>query len=247
MGPVRRGDRRSDGDVASVRCGSRSPRGAFHRAYANEAQESFADAHVRAFERFEGGPQRVRFVPTQMLAAGVALPVLSARVGHARASTTLHTDAASVPAWDRAAAETLSAVLRAGRTSPPGSTASGVRGQNRCRCRVMPWPWMRDRSGTSGAGRIAGRAGTCDRQRLGSPGEALTGQQLTIAVMWLASLLGGCSSSTTQGTSSLPSGGHVGLPTDGRSTAVSDWHPDVPNRDIPVRGGRNVTRTKRKR
>ena len=34
---------------------------AFHRAYVNEAQESFTDAHVRAFERFDGVPRRVRY------------------------------------------------------------------------------------------------------------------------------------------------------------------------------------------
>jgi transposase len=34
---------------------------AFHRAYVNEAQESFTDAHVRAFERFSGVPRRVRY------------------------------------------------------------------------------------------------------------------------------------------------------------------------------------------
>ena len=34
---------------------------AFHRAYVNEAQESFTDAHVRAFERFGGAPRRVRY------------------------------------------------------------------------------------------------------------------------------------------------------------------------------------------
>jgi transposase len=33
----------------------------FHRAYVNEAQESFTDAHVRAFERFGGVPRRVRY------------------------------------------------------------------------------------------------------------------------------------------------------------------------------------------
>lgn len=33
----------------------------FHRAYANEAQESFIDAHVRAFEHFDGVPGRVRY------------------------------------------------------------------------------------------------------------------------------------------------------------------------------------------
>lgn len=54
------------------------------------------------------------FVATQMLAAGVPLPVVSARLGHARVSTTLNVYAASIPAWDRAAAETLSSLLRAG-------------------------------------------------------------------------------------------------------------------------------------
>ena len=34
---------------------------AFHRAYVNEAQESFTDAHVRAFERFDGVPRLVRY------------------------------------------------------------------------------------------------------------------------------------------------------------------------------------------
>ena len=53
------------------------------------------------------------FVATQLLASGVALPVVSARLGHARSSTTLNVYAASMPAWDRAAAETLSTLLRA--------------------------------------------------------------------------------------------------------------------------------------
>ena len=64
------------------------------------------------------------FVATQMLASGVALPVVSARLGHARVSTTLNVYAASMPAWDRAAAETLSAAptrqlnIRAAGSSP---------------------------------------------------------------------------------------------------------------------------------
>jgi transposase len=33
----------------------------FHRAYANEAQESFTDAHMRAFEYFGGVPLRIRY------------------------------------------------------------------------------------------------------------------------------------------------------------------------------------------
>mgnify|MGYP001166960221 CR=1 FL=1 len=53
------------------------------------------------------------FVATQLLASGVCLPVVSARLGHARSSTTLNVYAASMPAWDRAAAEMLSTLLRA--------------------------------------------------------------------------------------------------------------------------------------
>ena len=34
---------------------------AFHRAYVNEAQESFTDAHVRAFQHFGGVPRMVRY------------------------------------------------------------------------------------------------------------------------------------------------------------------------------------------
>ncbi len=34
---------------------------AFHRAYVIEAQESFTDATVRAFERFDGVPRLVRY------------------------------------------------------------------------------------------------------------------------------------------------------------------------------------------
>ena len=37
--------------------------------------------------------------------------------------------------------------------------------------------------------------------------------------------------------------GHQRMPAGGRSTAVSDWHPDVPQRDIPALRARNVTRT----
>ena len=47
------------------------------------------------------------FVATQLLAAGVAIPVVSARLGHARLSTTLNVYGASMPAWNRAAAEHL--------------------------------------------------------------------------------------------------------------------------------------------
>ena len=53
------------------------------------------------------------FVARQLLASGVGLPVVSARLGHARSSTTLNVYAASMPAWDRAAAETLSTLIRA--------------------------------------------------------------------------------------------------------------------------------------
>lgn len=52
------------------------------------------------------------FMATEMLAAGVAIPIVAARLSHARASTTLSVYAHAVPGGDRAAAETLADVLR---------------------------------------------------------------------------------------------------------------------------------------
>jgi len=52
---------------------------------------------------------------TQMLAAGVPIVTVSQRLSHARASTTLNVYAHSVPGGDRQAAETLAAILAAGR------------------------------------------------------------------------------------------------------------------------------------
>ena len=47
-----------------------------------------------------------------ILAAGVAIPIVAARLSHARASTTLNVYAHAVPGGDRDAAEQLSALLR---------------------------------------------------------------------------------------------------------------------------------------
>ena len=52
------------------------------------------------------------FMATEMLAAGVAIPVVVARLSHARASTALNVYAHAVPGGDRDAAEQLSALLR---------------------------------------------------------------------------------------------------------------------------------------
>lgn len=51
------------------------------------------------------------FMATEMLAAGVAIPIVAARLSHARASTTLNVYAHAVPGGDVAAAEVLSTVL----------------------------------------------------------------------------------------------------------------------------------------
>ena len=51
------------------------------------------------------------FMATEMLAAGDAVPVVAARLAHARASTTLNVYAHAVPAGDRQAAERLAARL----------------------------------------------------------------------------------------------------------------------------------------
>jgi integrase len=47
------------------------------------------------------------FMATQMLDAGVPVPIVAARLCHARASTTLNVDAHAVPGGDRLAAEAL--------------------------------------------------------------------------------------------------------------------------------------------
>ncbi|MEX0664644.1 MAG: site-specific integrase [Acidimicrobiia bacterium] len=52
------------------------------------------------------------FMATEMLAAGVAIPIVAARLSHARASTTLNVYAHAVPGGDRAAAEALADLLR---------------------------------------------------------------------------------------------------------------------------------------
>ena len=52
------------------------------------------------------------FVATQMLVAGVPLPVVSQRLTHARNSTTLNVYAHAVPGGDRNAAETLARLLK---------------------------------------------------------------------------------------------------------------------------------------
>lgn len=52
---------------------------------------------------------------SQMLAAGIPLVAVSQRLSHARASTTLNVYAHSVPGADREAAETLAAIIAAGR------------------------------------------------------------------------------------------------------------------------------------
>lgn len=54
------------------------------------------------------------FMATEMLAAGVAIPIVAARLSHARASTTLNVYAHATPGGDAAAAEQLAALLRDG-------------------------------------------------------------------------------------------------------------------------------------
>lgn len=99
---------------------------------------SVADAHVFVFGHADGRPwlpnyvtkrfiaaraaaglARFRlhdlrhFMATQMLAAGVPVVVVSQRLSHARASTTLNVYAHAVPGGDRAAAEAIASLLRA--------------------------------------------------------------------------------------------------------------------------------------
>lgn len=61
------------------------------------------------------------FMATQMLGAGVAVPVVSARLAHARASTTLNVYAHAIPSGDVQAAELIGRIVRA----PSRRPASG--------------------------------------------------------------------------------------------------------------------------
>jgi integrase len=79
------------------------------------------------------------FMASQMLAAGVSIATVSQQLSHARAFTTLNVYAHSVPGGDRKAAETLAAIIAAGRESgrgrnlkvePNNSTRRGVHGED---------------------------------------------------------------------------------------------------------------------
>ena len=59
------------------------------------------------------------FMATQMLDAGVPVPIVAARLCHARASTTLNVYAHAVPGGDRSAAEALWQRVNAARASVP--------------------------------------------------------------------------------------------------------------------------------
>jgi integrase len=58
------------------------------------------------------------FMATEMLAAGVAIPIVAARLSHARASTTLNVYAHAVPGGDTDAAEMIGDLLRAPTRKP---------------------------------------------------------------------------------------------------------------------------------
>jgi integrase len=82
------------------------------RADARPWQPSFATKAFIRYREAVGGPHfRLHdlrhFMATQMLDAGVPVAVVSGRLGHARASTTLNVYGHAVPGSDRRAAETL--------------------------------------------------------------------------------------------------------------------------------------------
>jgi integrase len=87
----------------------------------NWVTKQFITARCRAgLEHFRLHDLR-HFMATQMLAAGVPIATVSQRLSHARTSTTLNVYAHAVPGGDRAAAETLAAILStAAIASQPG-------------------------------------------------------------------------------------------------------------------------------
>lgn len=77
-------------------------------------------AHCRAagLGRFRLHDLR-HFMATEMLAGGIPIAIVSQRLNHARASTTLNVYAHAVPGGDRGAAEMLAALLDQGRGDAP--------------------------------------------------------------------------------------------------------------------------------
>lgn len=68
------------------------------------------------------------FMATQMLGSGIAVPVVSARLAHARASTTLNVYAHAIPGADARAAQPISGLHN---RTQAGSIALSDRGDNR--------------------------------------------------------------------------------------------------------------------
>jgi hypothetical protein len=73
---------------------------------------------------------------TQMLGAGIAVPVVSARLAHARASTTLNVYAHAIPGGDVQAAQLISGILNDPQGRPPTENLS--RRRARTRERIAP-------------------------------------------------------------------------------------------------------------
>lgn len=79
----------------------------------NRVTKQFIDARRRAgLGRFRLHDLR-HFMATEMLNAGVPVPIVSARLAHARASTTLNVYAHAVPGGDQHAARTIADILAA--------------------------------------------------------------------------------------------------------------------------------------
>ena len=66
------------------------------------------------------------FMATTMLSAGIPITTVSARLSHARASTTLNVYAHAVPGGDGFAAEVLSGILSDARSAPTASSRSSL-------------------------------------------------------------------------------------------------------------------------
>lgn len=62
------------------------------------------------------------FMATQMLGSGIAIPVVSARLAHARASTTLNVYAHAIPGADVEAAQLISGIVNRGEARDPTQT-----------------------------------------------------------------------------------------------------------------------------
>lgn len=78
------------------------------------------------------------FMATQMLGSGIAVPVVSARLAHARTSTTLNVYAHAIPGADAEAAQLISGIVNGSLRLMPASSSARSSGEGQARTNLTP-------------------------------------------------------------------------------------------------------------